>query len=359
MKEGILLSLQQYGWNDSLNEEIKKYTDKNLKPARVTMESKNLYKLYTDIGEVEAKVSGKFMYEAMSKADFPSVGDWVAISLREDEKNATIHSVLPRKSSFLRKVAGTIPDSQVIAANFDYVFIMTSLNNNFSLRRIERYLAIAWDSGGLPIIILSKADLCDNIDEKVSSVESITPGVPIHAVSSETGDGIETLFNYVASGNTITIVGSSGVGKSTLLNKLSNENLMDTSAIREEDSKGRHTTTHRQMFLLPSGGLIIDTPGTRELGLWDIDSGITETFGDIEGIALGCKFKDCKHEKEPGCKVREALVDGILDSKRLDSYVKLKKELKYIEAKNQHASRVKEKKKMKNSKDHKFKIYQE
>lgn len=264
------MDLEKYGFDDYFKKEFKQYEEKGFKPARVTMEEKGMYKLYTEIGEVTAKVSGKFQYEAVASDNFPAVGDFVAVSIRENEMEATIHAVLKRKSCFTRKKNIAVDfEAQIIAANFDYVFIVTSLNQNFNLRRIERYLTMVWNTGGIPVLILSKADLCDNLSERIEEVQNIAMGVSVHAISSIEDIGIDEISKYFTEGKTAVVVGSSGVGKSTLLNKLAGEELMETSEIREGDSRGRHTTTYRQLFAIPSGGIIIDTPGTRLIGIWD------------------------------------------------------------------------------------------
>lgn len=333
------MKLSKYGWNEKLEQDFKKYYELGMSPGRVFLENKNVYKVYTEIGEIEGKVSGKFQYETVGKDEFPGVGDWVAVAVREEEKSGTIHEVLKRSSCFSRKTVGAITEAQVIASNFNYVFIVTSLNLNFNLRRIERYLTIALNSGGIPVIILSKADLCENVEEKIQEVRDIAFGVEVYAISSLNGEGINDLLNLLQSGLTAAVVGSSGVGKSTLLNKLAGKNLMETSEIREEDSKGKHTTTKRQLFLLPSGGIIIDTPGTRELGLWDTKESFSDVFNDIEELSTQCKFRDCKHENEPGCNVKAALQSGILDEKRFESYKKLLRENIYIENKQKQIKR--------------------
>lgn len=333
------MKLSKYGWNEKLEQDFKKYYELGMSPGRVFLENKNVYKVYTEIGEIEGKVSGKFQYETVGKDEFPAVGDWVAVAVREEEKSGTIHEVLKRSSCFSRKTVGAITEAQVIASNFNYVFIVTSLNLNFNLRRIERYLTIALNSGGIPVIILSKADLCENVEEKIQEVRDIAFGVEVYAISSLNGEGINDLLNLLQSGLTAAVVGSSGVGKSTLLNKLAGKNLMETSEIREEDSKGKHTTTKRQLFLLPSGGIIIDTPGTRELGLWDTKESFSDVFNDIEELSTQCKFRDCKHENEPGCNVKAALQSGILDEKRFESYKKLLRENIYIENKQKQIKR--------------------
>lgn len=261
------------------------------------------------------------------------MGDWVVAEIRSGEGNATIHAVLPRRSKFSRKAAGNRVDEQIVAANFDYVFIVASMNYDLNARRFERYLTVAWESGGMPVLILSKADLSEDIEGIKRTMESMAPGVPVHAVSSVNGEGLEELDKYTSSGKTIVFLGSSGVGKSSLLNKLAGHVLMDVKDIREDDSKGRHTTTYRQLVLMPSGCMIIDTPGMRELAVWDGDEGISATFNDIEELARQCRFSDCGHGNEPGCAVNRAIADGIMDKSRLESYRKLQNEIRFLEEK--------------------------
>ena len=274
-----------------------------------------------------AAVTGKFEYQAASRSDFPSAGDWVLAEKLPGESRAVIHAVLPRTSAMTRREAGSIPDEQVIAANMDTVFIVNALNQDFNLRKIERYLIAVWESGARPVIILTKADLCPEPERVVSEVCLHAPGVPVHAVSSVAELGKELLAPYLLPGQTAAITGSSGAGKSTLLNWLSGQDVQRVQGIREEDARGRHTTTHRELFLMPGGAVMIDTPGMRELQLWDAEEGWEEAFSDIRTLAGQCRFHDCSHEAEPGCAVRHALEEGVLDASRYGSYKKTEKEL--------------------------------
>lgn len=295
--------------------------------ARVSVQHKDKYKIITEEGEALAEVSGKFKYEALGTESFPAVGDWVMVDRLNDTKgNAIIHNVLRRKSAFERKVAGNRRDIQIVAANIDTVFICMALNNDFNIRRLERYISIAWDSMAAPVVILTKADLCDNVLERKLEVEAVAIGIDIIVTSSMSGEGYEAITSYIGKDKTVAFIGSSGVGKSTLINKLMGEEILETGGLRNDD-KGRHTTTFRQLLVLPQGGVVIDTPGMRELQLVSAD--VDKSFVDIDELAGYCKFSDCKHESEPGCAVRKAIENGELDEDRLESYKKINKELKY------------------------------
>ena len=295
--------------------------------GRITLREKGGYRIRTSMGEQNALVSGKFQFDAQSPSDYPAVGDYVMVSYA-DPDTAVIHQVLPRRSLFVRRAAGTSKMEQVVAANIDTVFLCMSLNNDFNLRRLERYLAATWESGAAPVVVLTKADLCEDVSSKQAEVETITMGVPILTTSAMDTDGYGQIMPYITEGRTVAFVGSSGVGKSTLINRLLGEERLATDGLRNDD-KGRHTTTHRELLLLPNGAMVIDTPGMRELGMWDAAPGVEQTFTDIEALAAQCRFRNCSHTSEPGCAVRAALESGHLDAGRWQSYQKLKNENSY------------------------------
>lgn len=308
--------------------------------ARVISQEKGIYKISNGTEVKPASVSGKYRYEAQTVSDYPAVGDYVLADWPESGDPAVIRSLFPRKSCFLRKAAGTGKQEQVVAANIDTVLICMSLNQNFNLRRLERYLSITYDSGAAPVVVLTKADLCRDVDDKVAEVRKVAPGVEILAVSSLGGD-YAAVRQYLLPGKTVAFLGSSGVGKSTLINKLTGTDSLATGAIGNDD-KGRHTTTHRELIPLSNGAFVIDTPGMRELGMWDSGDGIDAAFRDIEALSRTCRFSDCTHTTEPGCAIRKALADGTLDAARWESFQKLNAENKtaadssrYLEAKRE------------------------
>nr|WP_243297121.1 ribosome small subunit-dependent GTPase A [Bacillus litorisediminis] len=346
--EEITLKLHELGWNNHLEEAFLPYKETHFTVGRVGLEHKGSYRIFTEAGVLLGEISGKMRFESTQREDFPAVGDWVVIQARPEEKRATIHAVLPRKSKFSRKTAGLTTEEQIIAANVDTLFIVTALNQDFNPRRVERYMIMAWESGANPVIVLSKADLCENPDEKVSEMESVAFGVPIIVISAKENMGVEKVADFIQPGQTMALLGSSGVGKSTLINTLAGEEIQKVQDIREDDDKGRHTTTHREMVLLPTGGILIDTPGMREFQLWEANEGLEHSFQDIESLAEQCLFRDCRHQTEPKCAVQEAIASGELDLKRYESYLKLQRELAYIERKTNQKVRLEDKKKWKN-----------
>lgn len=326
-----MYALQDLGWTDSHTTDFEPYAADGHVPARVAAQHRGAYVLLSEAGELRAETSGRLAHDAAGAGDLPAVGDWVAAAVRPEERAATIHAVLPRRTKFSRKVALAAAEEQVLAANVDAVFLLMSLNEDYNLRRLERYLATAWESGAAPVIVLTKTDLDPAHQLRVLEVEAIAFGVPVHAISNVTGDGLDLVRSHLGHGRTIALLGSSGVGKSTLVNTLAGEELLATQSIREEDGEGRHTTTHRQLVLLPGGGLVLDTPGLRELQLWESSDGLAETFEDVEELAAQCRFSDCAHRTEPGCAVQAALEDGTLPVGRWASYTKLQRELAHLE----------------------------
>ena len=292
-------------------------------PARVTAVHKERYEIVCEHGITHARLKTKEYY--VDTQDFPTTGDFVMINYI-DNGDSQILATLPRRTFFSRREPGPVPRDQAVAANFDYVFIMQSLNMDFNPKRLERYLTLAWQSGATPVILLTKADLVDDYWDYLTAVERVAAGVNTHVVSSHTGHGLQRLNAYLQPGKTVVFLGSSGVGKSSLVNALAGEEIMTVSAIREDDSKGRHTTTHRQLIRLQSGVMIIDTPGMRELGMWDVSEGLGDAFADVEQFIGKCRFSDCKHETEPGCAIKAAIATGELDASRWESYRKLKEE---------------------------------
>nr|WP_324781868.1 ribosome small subunit-dependent GTPase A [Mesobacillus jeotgali] len=322
--------------------------DDGLKLGRVALEHKHSYRVWLEEGEYLCTLAGKLTFDAISREDLPAVGDWVAVQTSPGEMRGIIKGILPRKSKFSRKAAGQVTEEQIVAANVDTVFIVNSLNDDLNLRRIERYLLLAWESGSNPVIILSKADLVTDLKVKMDQVSSVAIGVPVIAVSVLEGTGTEEVQPYLAPGKTVALIGSSGVGKSSLVNYFTGFEKQLVQEIRESDDKGKHTTTHREMILLPGGAILIDTPGMREIQLWSSEEGIIESFADIEQYAEACKFRDCSHKNEPGCAVRSAISEGHLDENRLVSYKKLQKELAYIDRKLDKKAQADEKKHWKN-----------
>ena len=299
----------------------------DVEPARVAIEFNHIYRVWTKDAELEATVSGRLKHEAASRSELPAVGDWVVVRRRRADDRATIVGVLPRRSWFSRKAAGTLTDEQIVAANVDVVFTVMALDANFNLRRLERYLLLSRESGAAPVILLTKPDLSDALPAQVAAVRSVAGALPVHVVNPRRNEGLEHVAAYLTTGRTGALLGSSGVGKSTIINRLVGGDVQKTREVRAADSKGRHTTMHRELVVLPNGGLIIDTPGMRELQLWDVGDAVRETFDDIEALAAGCHFTDCRHRDEPRCAVKAAFADGRLAPGRLESYLRLQGEL--------------------------------
>ena len=323
-------SLNDLGWDETFAEAFAAHAAAGLVPGRVAVQHRGAYDVLTEHGELRCDVAGRLYDESASPADLPAVGDWVAVAPRLAESAGTIHAVLPRRTRFSRKTAWQATEEQVVAANVDVVFIVTSMNEELNLRRLERYLILARESGASPVILLAKSDLARDVESTVEEVRSVAFDIPVHAVSSVTGEGLDSVRAYLRPGVTAALLGSSGVGKSTLVNKLAGEELLLTREIRD-DGRGRHTTTRRELVQLPDGALVIDTPGMRELQLWVADEGLEEAFADVTSLFAKCRFSDCRHESEPGCAVRAALADGTLAPERWDSYLRLQAELEHLE----------------------------
>ena len=322
--------IQDLGWDAYFEALWSERTQDGCVPARVVSQQRGLWRAVGDFEECWAEPSGKFRKESEAGGDWPAVGDWVSVELRAEKQNALIQQVLTRRSRFVRKVAGKQIAEQVIVANIDVALIVAALDGDFNVRRIERYLAQCWESGARPAIVLNKADACAESAELTAEIEGIAMGAPVFLVSAKTGEGLEALEGSFKKGQTIVLLGSSGVGKSTLVNCLLQEDRQTTHAVRESDSRGRHTTTSRELFLLPAGAMIVDTPGLRELQLWNAAEGLTQTFADVDELASHCRFTDCQHQKEPGCAVQTALASGILDVDRLESWRKLQREQEFL-----------------------------
>jgi ribosome biogenesis GTPase len=342
-------ALKTYGWNDFFAAHFQPYAAAGEQAGRVTLEYNQFYRLFTAAGEVLAETTGKLRYEAASRAELPAVGDWVALKKRPDQEYARIHAVLPRRSRFMRKTAGAKTEEQVVGANIDTVLLVSSLNQDFNPRRIERYLAVALESGAQPVIVLNKADLCDDVEAKLAATRAVAPATPIHAVAvkPKTGEqrGLAELQAYFAPGQTVAILGTSGVGKSTLVNHLLGFDRQKVFEVRASDERGQHTTRHRELILLPNGGLVLDTPGMRELQLWEADAGVEQIFTDIEALAAQCRFSNCRHESEPGCAIRAALADGTLAHARFENYLKLQQELAHLAQRQESYAQMIERKK--------------
>ncbi|MFA6241555.1 MAG: ribosome small subunit-dependent GTPase A [Candidatus Hydrogenedentales bacterium] len=341
------MTLEELGWDARFEALMEPFRGDSCVPARITQEHRGQYVACAREGELPAVVTGKFRHEAASPGAFPAVGDWVAVTVIDQGTRALIHGVLPRKSTFSRKAAGEAVEEQVVAANVDIVLLVNGLDGDFNARRVERYLALAWESGATPVIVLNKADQCDNVDACVAEIEAVAIGVDILVVSAHTGLGLEGLRAILAPGRTLALLGSSGVGKSTLVNAVLGYERMKTHAVREDDSRGRHTTSHRELIPIPGGGVLIDTPGMRELQLWAEGDGIDRVFEDIAQLGEQCRFRDCQHMGEPGCAVAAALAEGSLSAARFESYGKLRRELEFLARKQDRGLQAAERAKWK------------
>ncbi len=341
------MTLGDLGWDDRFAAAFDALGDRGLIPARVGIEHNHFYRVLTSRGERMAQAAGRLRHRAAGQDDLPAVGDWVAVRVGRHDETATIRAILPRRSSFSRKAAGDPTARQVVAANIDVVLVVAGLDGDFSARRIERYLVAAADSGARPVVVLNKADLEEQLALRVAEIHKAAPDVPIHPTCCKTGSGLEALAQYLEPGRTMALLGSSGVGKSTIINRLLGESRQKTQAVRSADSRGRHTTIHRELIAAPGGGIIIDTPGMRELQLWDSDRALEDAFAEIDALAADCRFRDCRHLQEPGCAVRAAVRAGTLPAIRLTHYLRLEDERALLDRRRDELARLEEKKRTK------------
>ena len=338
----VSLDLTEWGWDDRWAEAFAPHAAEGLVPGRVAIEFNHILRVFTADGEINAQQAGRMLHRAGGRSQLAAVGDWVAIRMSAGERTGTIDAILPRRSKFSRKVAGELTEEQVVAANIDTVFLVMGHDFDYNPRRLERYLMMSYESGASPVILLNKADLAGDVESRVAELSSLAPGTPVHAISAKSGHGVDLIHTYLGHGRTGALLGSSGVGKSTLINALLGSQLLETREVREHDSRGRHTTRHRQLIVLPGKGLLIDTPGMRELQLWVAESA-TESFEEIEALSAGCHFTDCQHRDEPRCAVKAAVEAGTLAADRLASYFKLQSEVRALDARKDARAKIDEK----------------
>jgi ribosome biogenesis GTPase len=343
----VSFDLRELGWDEAWAQAFEPHAAEGLVPARVAIEFNHIFRLYAAAGELQAQHSGRLLHLAEGRQELAAVGDWVAARPGQREATATIEAILPRRTKFSRKVAGELTEEQVVAANIDTVFLVMGLDGDFNPRRVERYLLMAYESGASPVVLLTKADLVDDVAGAVAEIEGVAIGTPVHALSAREGTGLEVLDQYLRAGKTGTLLGSSGSGKSTLINALLGESRLKTQEVRSSDSRGRHTTRHRHLIALPGRGLLIDTPGMRELQVWSAAEGVKETFDDIAELAAHCHFTDCRHQGEPRCAVTRAVEEGSLAAERLASYHKLQDEVRHFENRRNVRAQIDEKRKVK------------
>jgi len=327
------VTITLWGWNSYFEAFWHGGDRKDAAPARVIAQQRKFWRVAGDFGECWAEACGKLRLAAEQGADWPAAGDWVVVELHGPDSAAVIQEVLPRQSKFVRKSAGRKREEQVIAANVDTALLVSALDGDFNPRRVERYLAQCWESGARPVIVLNKADACAEAREKAAEMERVAIGASVCVVSAKTGEGFSELEEFLRPGQTLVLLGSSGVGKSTIANRLMEQAVQEVQPVRESDGKGRHATTARELFVLPGGALLMDTPGLREMQLWDAEDGVAQTFGDIDTLAAQCRFGDCCHEREPGCAVQAALEAGTLDAARLENRRKLLREQEFLRRK--------------------------
>ena len=327
------MPLTKLGWNAERGEQFAPYRAKGFVPARVAVEDKHFYRVWTVDAEMTAQITGKLIHEARGDhSKLPKVGDWAAVKLIPGEEKAMIHAILPRRTQIVRKTSGRDTAAQILATNIETVFLVTAADASFSAARLERMLVMAHESGARPAVVLNKIDLCSpaELDAKLAEATRVAGKAEVFAVCALTGKGVKKLSAQIKGGDTVVFIGTSGVGKSSLINKLYGEELMATVEVREADAKGRHTTSWREMIFLPKGGVVIDTPGMREFHIWNISEGAKETFPEIEAFALQCHFRDCTHTKEKNCAVLTALAAGTFPRERYDSFVKIQHEISYL-----------------------------
>jgi ribosome biogenesis GTPase / thiamine phosphate phosphatase len=340
------MTLEELGWDEERAREMGPWSGKpGHEPGRVLIGFNYLYRVGIEGGEIDAVLSGRLKHYAERQGELPAVGDWVVVRKRPEEHGGAIVAVLPRRSRFSRRMAGNVTDEQVVAANIDVVFIVMGLDDDFSIRRLERYLLMARESGAIPVVLLTKPDLSTDLPADVAETVAVAGDLSVHVLSPKHNKGLEHLAPYVAAGRTAALLGSSGVGKSTIINRLVGTDQRKTREVRESDSKGRHTTSHRELVVLPGGGLMIDTPGMRELQLWDASDSVRGTFDDIEALAAQCHFTDCRHRDEPRCAVKAAVDEGLIPPDRLASYLQLQDELAYLARQQDERAQIEEKRK--------------
>ena len=339
------MTLQELGWDEARAREFEPWAGKPAhQPGRVLIGFNYLYRVGIEGGEIDAVLAGRLKHRAERQGELPAVGDWVAVRKRPEDHGAIV-AVLPRRSRFSRRLAGNVTDEQVVAANVDVIFIVMALDDDYSLRRLERYLLMARESGATPVVLLTKPDLSADLPADVADVVAAAGDVPVHVLSPKLNQGLEQVAPYRTGGRTAALLGSSGVGKSTIINRLIGADVQKTREVRESDSKGRHTTTHRELVVLPDGGLMIDTPGMRELQLWDASESVRGTFEDVEALAGECHFTDCRHRGEPRCAVKTAVDEGRIPPDRLASYLHLQDELAYLARQQDERAQIEEKRK--------------
>jgi ribosome biogenesis GTPase len=342
-----MINLNSLGWNEFFNKSFKNFDNNTYKCGRISAENKTNYLVLTEFGEIIGEVSGKYLFESDRQSDLPKVGDWVVITLFNSNELAVIHQTLPRRTKISRKSADKKIDEQIIAANVDLAFIVQSLDDNFNINRLERYLSVVYQGEVKPAVVLNKTDLCNDVEKKVRHVRERTGVENIISLSALNNEGMDAIVKLIEPGSTFVFIGSSGVGKSTIINSLLGSNRFSTNEVRKQDSRGKHTTTRREIVLLPSGGILIDTPGMREIGLWNANAGLSQTFSEFSEFAEKCKYADCTHVHEAGCAILQALSKGEISKQRYENYTKLLKEIKYLESKQNIFAQIEERRKWK------------